>query len=96
MCMGLEFKQKIGLKIGTGSGSMGWHTKRGGYKIDLKKVRTYVVPNLSDCPYLPYVEPKAKRGIKYTIDTDKYLEFANTYIKKSSENKLMIASEAKN
>ncbi|GBB85683.1 hypothetical protein RclHR1_12160008 [Rhizophagus clarus] len=59
---------------GTGSGSMGWHTKRGGYKIDPKKVRTYVVPNLSDCPYLPYVEPKAKKGLKYTIDTDKYLE----------------------
>lgn len=29
---------------GTGSGSMGEHTKYGGYKIDYQKVRTYVVP----------------------------------------------------
>lgn len=29
---------------GTGSGSMGWHTKHGGYIIDWRKVRTYVVP----------------------------------------------------
>ena len=29
---------------GTGSGSMGWHTKHGGYRIDWKKVRTYIVP----------------------------------------------------
>lgn len=29
---------------GTGSGSMGRHTKHGGYIIDYKKVRTYVVP----------------------------------------------------
>lgn len=29
---------------GTGSGSMGRHTKHGGYVIDLRKVRTYVVP----------------------------------------------------
>lgn len=31
---------------GTGSGSMGEHTKHGGYKIDWAKVRTYVVPDL--------------------------------------------------
>ena len=29
---------------GTGSGSMGSHTKYGGYKIDWRKVRTYVAP----------------------------------------------------
>lgn len=29
---------------GNRTGSMGWHTKHGGYKIDYKKVRTYVVP----------------------------------------------------
>jgi len=35
---------------GTGTGSMGWHTKFGGYKIDLAKVRTYVVPaELNTC-----------------------------------------------
>jgi large subunit ribosomal protein L41 len=32
---------------GTGSGSMGRHTKHGGYKIDWNKVRTYVVPDLT-------------------------------------------------
>lgn len=32
--------------IGTGSGAMGRHTKRGGYIIDWNKVRTYVVPDL--------------------------------------------------
>ena len=30
---------------GTGSGSMGKHTKHGGFIIDWRKVRTYVVPN---------------------------------------------------
>ncbi|CAG8775556.1 7329_t:CDS:2 [Gigaspora margarita] len=59
---------------GTGSGAMGWHTKKGGYKIDLKKVRTYVVPDLSDCKYKPYVEPDARKGIKYNISPGKYLE----------------------
>ena len=29
---------------GTGSGSMGRHTKQGGYVIEWRKVRTYVVP----------------------------------------------------
>ena len=39
-----------GFYKGTGSGAMGWHTKHGGYKIDPKKVRTYVVPErLKDC-----------------------------------------------
>jgi large subunit ribosomal protein L41 len=33
---------------GTGSGSMGRHTKYGGYRIDWDKVRTYKVPNLTD------------------------------------------------
>lgn len=33
---------------GTGTGSMGRHTKYGGYVIEWKKVRTYVCPDLSD------------------------------------------------
>jgi large subunit ribosomal protein L41 len=32
---------------GTGSGSMGSHTKYGTYKIDWNKVRTYVVPDMT-------------------------------------------------
>jgi hypothetical protein len=38
----------IYIAIGTGSGAMGRHTKRGGYLIDWNKVRTYVVPDLTD------------------------------------------------
>lgn len=33
---------------GTGTGSMGSHTKFGAYRIDWSKVRTYVVPDLAD------------------------------------------------
>lgn len=33
-----------GFYKGTGTGSMGRHTKFGGYVIDWQKVRTYVVP----------------------------------------------------
>ncbi|KAL8671845.1 MAG: hypothetical protein Q9168_003661 [Polycauliona sp. 1 TL-2023] len=41
---------------GTGSGSMGRHTKHGGYIIDYRKVRTYVVPaNLKDFKLTPFV-----------------------------------------
>jgi large subunit ribosomal protein L41 len=37
-----------GFYKGTRSGSMGRHTKYGGYVIEWKKVRTYVVPPLAD------------------------------------------------
>ncbi|KAI4276594.1 MAG: hypothetical protein LQ337_002377 [Flavoplaca oasis] len=41
---------------GTGSGSMGRHTKHGGYIIDYRKVRTYVVPtDLKDFKLTPFV-----------------------------------------
>ena len=30
---------------GNRTGAMGWHTKHGGYIIDPRKVRTYVVPD---------------------------------------------------
>lgn len=30
---------------GNRTGSMGWHTKHGGFRIDPRKVRTYVVPD---------------------------------------------------
>ncbi|KAI4215826.1 MAG: hypothetical protein LQ351_001814 [Letrouitia transgressa] len=63
------FKRRIGRRLalttkqvnggfykGTGSGSMGWHTKHGGYVIDPKKVRTYVVPEgLKDFKLTPFV-----------------------------------------
>ncbi|RFU31667.1 hypothetical protein B7463_g4676, partial [Scytalidium lignicola] len=50
-----------GFYKGTGSGSMGDHTKHGGYVIDWAKVRTYVVPaNLKDFKLTPFVTRKMK------------------------------------
>ncbi|KAJ2462517.1 60S ribosomal protein L27, mitochondrial, partial [Coemansia sp. RSA 2322] len=34
---------------GNRTGSMGSHTKHGSYVVDLSKVRTYVVPDLTSC-----------------------------------------------
>ncbi|KAA8906631.1 mitochondrial ribosomal protein L27-domain-containing protein [Sphaerosporella brunnea] len=45
---------------GTGSGSMGRHTKHGGYKIDWHKVRTYVMPIMAGFDLTPYVTNKMK------------------------------------
>jgi hypothetical protein len=36
--------KKGGYYKGNRTGSMGWHTKFGNYRIDWRKVRTYVVP----------------------------------------------------
>ncbi|MCJ1459422.1 hypothetical protein MMC28_009800 [Mycoblastus sanguinarius] len=50
-----------GFYKGTGSGSMGRHTKHGGYVIEWKKVRTYVVPEqLKDCKLTPFVTKRMK------------------------------------
>ncbi|KAH6618059.1 mitochondrial ribosomal protein L27-domain-containing protein [Chaetomium sp. MPI-SDFR-AT-0129] len=40
---------------GTGSGSMGRHTKHGGYIIEWNKVRTYVCPPLDGFKLTPFV-----------------------------------------
>ncbi|KAF2860083.1 hypothetical protein K470DRAFT_217719 [Piedraia hortae CBS 480.64] len=45
---------------GNRTGSMGQHTKYGGYKIDWRKVRTYVCPDLTDFKLTPFVTPKLK------------------------------------
>ena len=37
-----------GFYRGTGTGSMGAHTAIGGYLVDWRKVRHFVVPNLKD------------------------------------------------
>jgi large subunit ribosomal protein L41 len=51
-----------GFYKGTGSGSMGSHTKYGGYKIDWDKVRTYVVPkDLKDCKVRDYCMSRLAR-----------------------------------
>ncbi|KAL7622366.1 60S ribosomal protein L27, mitochondrial [Parahypoxylon ruwenzoriense] len=53
---------KKGFYKGTGTGSMGSHTKFGGYVIDWKKVRTYVVPaGLKDFKLTPFVTEKMPR-----------------------------------
>ena len=46
---------------GTGSGSMGWHTKHGGYRIDWNKVRTYKVPDLTDFQLTPFVAKRVEK-----------------------------------
>ncbi|KAF4555039.1 putative mitochondrial ribosomal protein L27 [Elsinoe fawcettii] len=48
---------------GTGTGAMGRHTKHGGYTIDWKKVRTYVVPAASegDGELTPFVSKKVEK-----------------------------------
>ncbi|KAL2115934.1 hypothetical protein VTJ04DRAFT_10189 [Mycothermus thermophilus] len=43
---------------GTGTGSMGRHTKHGGYIIDWNKVRTYVCPPLEGFKLTPFVTKK--------------------------------------
>ncbi|ORX61584.1 hypothetical protein DM01DRAFT_1404357 [Hesseltinella vesiculosa] len=43
---------------GTGSGAMGKHTKKGGYKVDWNRVRTFVVPDLEGFTLAPYVSRK--------------------------------------
>lgn len=44
-----------GFYKGTGTGAMGRHTKHGGYIIEWRKVRTYVVPEqLKDCKVCDY------------------------------------------
>ncbi|KAF2137620.1 uncharacterized protein K452DRAFT_257369 [Aplosporella prunicola CBS 121167] len=44
-----------GFYKGTGTGSMGRHTKRGGYIIEPEKVRTYKVPDLTGFELTPFV-----------------------------------------
>ncbi|KAG0358110.1 mitochondrial ribosomal protein L27-domain-containing protein [Gamsiella multidivaricata] len=46
---------------GTGSGAMGRHTKRGGYLIEWEKVRSFVVPDLTDFKLLPYVSRSTQK-----------------------------------
>ncbi|KAL8841630.1 MAG: hypothetical protein Q9170_000844 [Blastenia crenularia] len=67
---------------GTGSGSMGRHTKHGGYQIHYQKVRTYVVPeDLKNFKLTPFVtknmEPLKGRfegDPKGGLSGEKYLE----------------------
>ncbi|KAK4105176.1 hypothetical protein N658DRAFT_491621 [Parathielavia hyrcaniae] len=50
-----------GFYKGTRTGSMGRHTKHGGYIIDWKKVRTYVCPSLDGFKLTPFVTRNMQR-----------------------------------
>ncbi|KAJ2304321.1 60S ribosomal protein L27, mitochondrial [Coemansia sp. RSA 2706] len=58
-------KQGRNFYKGNRTGSMGRHTKHGGYTIDMDKVRTFVVPDLSACEFKPYV---SRRSTKFKTD----------------------------
>ncbi|KXJ96745.1 mitochondrial ribosomal protein L27-domain-containing protein [Microdochium bolleyi] len=47
-----------GFYKGNRTGSMGRHTKYGGYVVDYSKVRTYVVPDLKGFQLTPFVTNK--------------------------------------
>ncbi|ERS98068.1 50S ribosomal protein YmL27 [Sporothrix schenckii 1099-18] len=49
-----------GFYKGTRTGSMGRHTKKGGYVIEYEKVRTYVVPSLVDFNLTPFVTKRVR------------------------------------
>ncbi|KAI9838367.1 MAG: hypothetical protein M1819_005635 [Sarea resinae] len=56
---------------GTGSGSMGRHTKHGGYIVEWTKVRTYVCPEgLNEFPLSPFVT-KRMEPLKGRFEGDK-------------------------
>ncbi|KAI8326287.1 hypothetical protein GQ54DRAFT_294972 [Martensiomyces pterosporus] len=46
---------------GNRTGAMGRHTKHGNYVIDLDKVRTYVVPDLTGCELQAYVSHRSDK-----------------------------------
>ncbi|KAM0693353.1 hypothetical protein Q7P36_006607 [Cladosporium allicinum] len=46
---------------GNRTGSMGSHTKYGGYIVDPKKVRTYCCPDLSDFNLTPFVATRIEK-----------------------------------
>ncbi|PVU97189.1 hypothetical protein BB561_000694 [Smittium simulii] len=56
----LTAKQGRNFYKGNRTGSTGHHTIHGRYIIEWDKVRTYVVPDLTDCKLKPYVSHNAK------------------------------------
>ncbi|OAA64196.1 50S ribosomal protein 27 [Niveomyces insectorum RCEF 264] len=57
---------------GTRTGSMGRHTKRGGYVIEYRKVRTYVVPDLTGFKLTPFITKRVRPlfGVYPSTDED--------------------------
>lgn len=57
---------------GTGSGSMGRHTKHGGFVVEWHKVRTYVVPQLEGFHMTPFVSKRIEEPEKpLALETDR-------------------------
>ncbi|KAL0256324.1 60S ribosomal protein L27, mitochondrial [Diplodia seriata] len=70
--MALTTKQTgKGYYKGTRTGSMGRHTKNGSYKIELSKVRTYIVPSLERFELTPFVTKRVTLSTSRGIYPDK-------------------------
>jgi len=76
---------------GTGSGSMGRHTRFGGYEIDMRKVRTYVPPVMMDtcevCLFLQLVSYMLWMGLIYSIE--QLTPFVANRVPKESKKRLV-------
>ncbi|GAB7364036.1 hypothetical protein MBLNU230_g4593t1 [Neophaeotheca triangularis] len=79
---------------GTGTGSMGRHTKHGGYIIEWHKVRTYVCPDTSASSLKPFVakriEPRNEdfKGLEGgALDGKEYLRRWKEHVEMYGEQK---------
>ncbi|KAJ2150599.1 60S ribosomal protein L27, mitochondrial [Coemansia sp. RSA 1807] len=70
-------KQGRNFYKGNRTGSMGRHTKHGGYVIDANKVRTFVVPSLAGCELKPYVSHSSD---KFKVDPPTATDFSTQKI----------------
>ncbi|PVU97144.1 hypothetical protein BB559_002132 [Furculomyces boomerangus] len=57
----LTSKQGRNFYKGNKSGSTGRHTKHGSYVVEWSKVRTYVVPDMTDFKLKPYVSHRTEK-----------------------------------
>ncbi|KAK8215351.1 60S ribosomal protein L27, mitochondrial [Zalaria obscura] len=71
-----------GFYKGNRTGSMGTHTKWGGYTIDYKKVRTYMVPNLENCMLTPFVTKLVKPPMPKYFGKDKNPMNGESYLRR--------------
>ncbi|EON66885.1 hypothetical protein W97_06288 [Coniosporium apollinis CBS 100218] len=68
-------RARKGYYKGNRTGSMGWHTKHGGYKLDFSKVRTYVVPERLDSFNLtPFVAKRIEAPKGQAMRGQSYLD----------------------
>ncbi|KAH8897050.1 hypothetical protein GQ53DRAFT_742899 [Thozetella sp. PMI_491] len=78
-----------GFYRGNRTGTMGRHTKYGGYRIDWRRVRTYVCPPLDGFKLTPFVTANMRRTFgQYTGDEDGPRNPATYLARWKSENGL--------